>query len=90
MKPNEQEISKIFWQTADNMFRQKQMTMKCPLCDRTHEIEERTRIATITIKCQTATYIERVYYCKNKDLEFMTGSMADENLNNARDALKAC
>lgn len=84
---NAQEISEIFWQTAENVFRQKQMTMKCPLCDRTHEIEERTLIVTMTIKGKAITYKERVYYCKNKDTEFVTGSMAGENLNNARKAL---
>lgn len=61
--------------------------MKCPLCGKKHEVEERTRIATITIKGKTVAYNERVFYCKDKDIEFVTGSMADDNLKNARRAL---
>lgn len=63
------------------------MIMNCPLCNEPHEVEERTRIATMTIKGKAIAYKERAYYCKNKDTEFVTGSMADENLNNARKAL---
>lgn len=47
--------------------------MNCPLCNVPHEAEERTRIATITIKGKAISYNERVYYCKNKDTEFVTG-----------------
>ena len=83
---NAQEISNIFWQSADNLFCQKQMTMKCPLCGKTHEVEERTRIVSGTIKGKHVTYEETVYYCENANVEFETGSLVDRNLSNARKA----
>ena len=65
--------------------------MDCPLCDKTHEVEERKRNATITIKGEKVTYEERFYFCANADEEeneFETGSMANENLLNARNAYR--
>ena len=65
--------------------------MDCPLCDKTHEVEERKRFATITLKGDKVTYEERFYYCANADdeeNEFETGSMANENLLNARNAYR--
>lgn len=63
--------------------------MLCPLCDKTHEVEERVRPATVTIKGSPVTYDERYFYCANADEEeneFATGSMADRNLLDARNA----
>ena len=65
--------------------------MDCPLCDKTHEVEERKRFATITLKGDKVTYEERYYFCVNADEEeneFETGSMANENLLNARNAYR--
>ncbi len=65
--------------------------MNCPLCDKTHEVEERKRIATVTIKGTAVTYEEKFYYCVNADVdenEFETGSMTNENLLNARNAYR--
>lgn len=65
--------------------------MDCPLCDKIHEIEERKRIATITLKGDKVTYEERFYFCANADEdknEFETGSMTNENLLNARNAYR--
>lgn len=65
--------------------------MDCPLCDKTHEVEERKRFATITLKGDKVTYEERFYYCANADdeeNEFETGSMTNENLLNARNAYR--
>ena len=65
--------------------------MDCPLCDKTHEIEERKRFATITLKGDKVTYEERFYFCANADddeNEFETGSMTNENLLNARNAYR--
>lgn len=65
--------------------------MNCPLCDKTHEVEERKRIATITIKGEKVTYEETFYYCANADKEeneFETGSMTNANLLNARNAYR--
>lgn len=63
----------------------------CPLCGKTHEIEERKRIATITLKGEEVTYEERFYFCANADgeeNEFETGLMTNENLLNARNAYR--
>ena len=65
--------------------------MNCPLCDKTHEVEERKRLATITIKGEKVTYGEKFYYCVNADddeNEFETGLMTNENLLNARNAYR--
>lgn len=65
--------------------------MSCPLCDRTHEIEERKRTKTIIIKGEEVTYEERFYFCANSDEdenEFETGAMTNENLLNARNAYR--
>ena len=65
--------------------------MDCPLCDKTHEVEERKRFATITLKGDKVTYEERFYFCVNADdeeNEFETGSMTNENLLNARNAYR--
>ncbi|MDO5157178.1 MAG: type II toxin-antitoxin system MqsA family antitoxin, partial [Eubacteriales bacterium] len=63
----------------------------CPLCDKTHEIEERKRLTTITLKGEEVTYEERFYFCANADEdenEFETGVMTNENLLNARNAYR--
>ena len=65
--------------------------MSCPLCDKTHEIEERKRITTITLKGKEVTYEERFYFCANADEdenEFESGAMTNENLLNARNAYR--
>ena len=65
--------------------------MSCPLCDKTHEIEERKRTTTIIIKGEEVTYEERFYFCANSDEdenEFETGAMTNENLLNARNAYR--
>lgn len=63
----------------------------CPLCDKTHEAEERKRFSTITLKGESRTYEERFYFCTNADEdenEFESGSMTNENLLNARNAYR--
>ena len=65
--------------------------MDCPLCDKTHEVEERKRFVTITLKGEEVTYEERFYFCANADEdenEFETGSMTNTNLLNARNAYR--
>lgn len=69
----------------------RKVPMDCPLCDRTHEVEERKRLAAITLKGDRITYEERYYFCANADedeSEFETGSMTNENLLNARNAYR--
>lgn len=65
--------------------------MNCPLCGRTHEVEERKRITSIILKGEEVTYRERFYFCANADVdenEFETGAMTNENLLNARNAYR--
>ena len=65
--------------------------MNCPVCDKTHEVEERKRIATVMIKGEEVAYEERFYFCSNADgdeNEFEIGAMTNENLLNARNAYR--
>ena len=65
--------------------------MECPICDKVHEVEERTRQAMITIKGEEVIYEERFYYCayvKEGEAEFESAKMANENLLNARNAYR--
>lgn len=65
--------------------------MKCPLCDKVHEIEERQRSTSTIIKGEEVTYDERFYFCANADEdenEFELGNMTNENLLNARNAYR--
>ena len=61
--------------------------MECPICDKVHEIEERTRITELIIKGEEVNYVETYYLCPNSDEdenEFVTGKMMNYNLLNAR------
>ncbi|MDO5573145.1 MAG: DUF4065 domain-containing protein [bacterium] len=65
--------------------------MNCPICDKTHEVEERKRSASITMKGEDVTYEERFYLCNHapdEENEFETGAMADDNLLKARNAYR--
>ncbi len=69
----------------------RKLHMDCPLCGRTHEVEERKRITSIILKGEEVTYEERYYFCANADddeNEFETGSMTNKNLLNARNAYR--
>lgn len=69
----------------------RKVRMDCPLCDRTHEVEERKRLTTVLIKGEKVIYEEQFYRCVNADAEeneFETGSMVNENLRNARNAYR--
>lgn len=37
--------------------------MSCPLCDKIHEIEEKKKITTITLKGKGVSYEKRFYFC---------------------------
>lgn len=69
----------------------RKIQMECPLCDKVHEIEERTRIAKIIIKGEEINYVETYYLCPDSDEdenEFVTGKMENDNLLNARNAYR--
>lgn len=65
--------------------------MNCPLCDKTHDVEERKRITTLSIKDDEVEYEETYYFCANSnedENEFETGKMSNSNLLNARNAYR--
>lgn len=65
--------------------------MSCPLCEKTHEVEERERLTSIIVKGENVTYEEKFYFCSNAnedENEFVTGAMANKNLLNARNAYR--
>lgn len=60
--------------------------MSCPVCGKTHSIEEKCRKAKTMIKGQTVKYNQVFYYCPNVSddgNEFETGYMMNMNLLNA-------
>lgn len=65
--------------------------MDCPICDKTHEVEERTRLAVVTVKGDKVEYEQRYLFCGNageEDGVFETGEMNNENLHRARNAYR--
>ena len=83
---NEREVKGM-----ENTMLVRKIYMECPLCDKTHEIEERKRIATTTLKGEKVAYEEHFYFCENADEEeneFETGAMTNANLMNARNAYR--
>lgn len=69
----------------------RKIQMECPLCDKVHEIEERTRIAKTIIKGAEVHYEETYYFCQNSnedENEFATGKVENDNLLNARNAYR--
>ncbi len=69
----------------------RKVSMDCRVCDKVHDVEERKRISTITLKGDKVEYEESFYFCPNADEdenEFVTGAMMDENLLNARNAYR--
>ena len=70
----------------------RKVSMDCPLCDKIHELEERERTATLTIKGEKVSYRERYFFCCNcreEENEFETGSMINANLAAARNAYRS-
>ena len=54
--------------------------MDCPLCDKVHDVEERKRMTTITLKGVEVAYEEKFYFCANAnedENEFETGAMTN-------------
>ena len=43
----------------------RKINMECPLCDRIHEIEERTRETKMIVKGKEVKYMESYYFCPN-------------------------
>ena len=82
------EKQRLLWEDGTLI---RKIHMPCPLCDKTHEVEERKRITTITLKGEEVTYEEKFYFCTNaaeNENEFENGAMTNENLLNARNAYR--
>lgn len=62
--------------------------MECPICDKVHDVEEHSRIIKLFVRGQNIEYEERYFLCRNTDLEFQPGKMADENIMRARKAFR--
>ena len=65
----------------------RKIQMDCPIGDKIHEIEERSRIDKTIIKGEEVDYEETYYFCVNSDedeREFVTGKMLNDNLFNVR------
>ncbi len=64
--------------------------MNCPICGKNHEVELRERKAITLIKGIKVEYDEKYLVCPdtNVDNEFVTGTMENENLLNARNAYR--
>ena len=66
--------------------------MNCPICGKTHTVEERIRDAVNLYRGKTIKYKETYYFCSNADEEeneFENGGMLDANLLNARKAYES-
>lgn len=69
----------------------KKIEMKCPLCGNTHDIEERKRITSVTIKGEIVEYEESYFLCENceeDENEFTFAKMNDKNMMRARNAYR--
>lgn len=65
--------------------------MVCPICGKTHLIEEKTRKTKTIIKGKSVQYDQTFYYCSNasdEENEFETGFMVNLNLLNAINAYR--
>lgn len=65
--------------------------MECPICGKTHLIEEKCRNSETVIKGQSVHYEQRFYYCSNasdEENEFESGLIVNINLLNAINAYR--
>lgn len=69
----------------------KKIYMNCPICEKSHEVEEYERETNVVIKGETISYIENYYCCTNtlsEECEFQTAEMMNKNLMAARNAYR--
>lgn len=69
----------------------RKFTMECPVCDMTHEVEERCRTTAMLVKGTWVEFEEHYFYCANADEdenEFAPAKVNSENLMNARNAYR--
>lgn len=61
------------------------VTFECPICGEIHEVEKRKRNATAKKHGKSIEYVETYYRCTNRNTDFVTGKMMDENLKIVRE-----
>lgn len=64
---------------------------ECPMCDKTHEVEEWERIDTAMVQGQKVSYTEKIFFCQNASDDmnmFVNGGMLNENLTRCRNAYR--
>ena len=69
----------------------RKVNMLCPICGKTHEVEERTRQTVMVIKSDAVSYEETYFFCGSSavdECEFENGAMVNANLMNARNAYR--
>lgn len=69
----------------------RRVTISCPGCGKTHDVEERMRMTKTVIKEQEVEYDEIYFFCPDApedENEFENGSMLNKNLLNARNAYR--
>ena len=67
----------------------KNVKIDCPICNKVHELEIKTRETQGFIKGEVVEYEEKYFECPDtasEENEFTSASMMDENLRRARDA----
>ena len=52
----------LHYQKEDKMEYKVIKQMDCPICDKIHDVEERKRMTTATIKGEEVEYLEKYYY----------------------------
>lgn len=63
----------------------------CPLCDKVHKVERRSRITQAIIKKEIVEFEEEYYFCPDStddENEFIPAGLNDRNLLNARNAYR--
>jgi putative zinc finger/helix-turn-helix YgiT family protein len=67
------------------------VVMDCPICNKTHSLEQRKRLTQSIVKDETIDYEEVYYLCTisgEEENEFVPAGLMDENLLRARDAYR--
>lgn len=63
--------------------RKRKVCLYCPICEKVHEVEERTHPVTITVKGKNVIYEEVSFFCpetKEEENEFYTQTILNENI----------
>lgn len=70
----------------------KSIKIDCPICNKVHELEIKSRETKGLIKVEVIEYEENFFECpdtESEENEFVSASMMDENLLRAKDAYRS-